>query len=92
MSFSIGKNLKLRELEEIERKINELSADENRTPNTDSYSRLSNERKSIMRELNRIHNAEDQRYSQPNPRDGRHLINEPNQPAVNVHGDEENVI
>ena len=90
MNFFIGKNLKLRELEEIERKINELLADENRTTNTDSLSRLCNERRSIMRELTRIHIAEEQRYLQQNPRDGRLLINEPNQPAVNVH--EENVI
>ena len=92
MNFFIGKNLKLRELEDLDKKINELLADENRTTNTDSLSRLYNERRSIMRELNRIHIAEEQRYLQPNPRDGRLLINEPNQPAVNVHEDAENVI
>jgi len=91
MNFFIGKNLKLRELEDLDKKINELLADENRTTNTDSLSRLYNERRSIMRELNRIHIAEEQRYLQPNPRDGRLLINEPNQPGVNVHEENYNI-
>ena len=92
MSFSLGKNLKLRELEDLDKKINELLADENRTTNTDSISRLFYERKSKMRELMHIFITEEQRSTHSNPRDGRIVIGVPNQHALNVHEDEENVI
>ena len=92
MNFFIGKNLKLRELEDLDKKINELLADENRTTNTDSISRLFCERKSKMRELMHIFIAEEQRVTQSSPRDGRIMIGVPDQHAGNVHEDEENVI
>ena len=92
MSFFIGKNLKLRELEDINQKINRLLADENRTRNTDSISRLFYERKSKMRELMHIFNAEEQTFAHSNPRDERIMIGVPDQHAGNVHEDEENVV
>ena len=54
MSFSLGKNSKLRELEDLDQKINALLADENRTTNTDSISRSFNERERKMCELMHI--------------------------------------
>ena len=78
--------------QDLDKKINELLADENRTTNTDSISRLFYERKSKMRELMQIFNAEEQTFTQPSPRDGRIMIGVPDQHAGNVHEDEENVI
>ena len=92
MSFFIGKNLKLRELENINQKINGLLADENRTRNTDSISRLFYERKNKIRELMHIFIAEEQTFMHSNPRDGRIMIGVPDQHAGNVHEDEENVV
>ena len=92
MSFSLGKNLKLRELEDLDKKINELLADENRTTNTDSTSRLFYERKSKMRELMHIFIAEKTMFTQLSLRDGQIMIGVPNQHAGNVHENEENVI
>ena len=92
MSFSLGKNSKLRELEDLDQKINALLADENRTTNTDSISRLFYERKSKMRELMHIFFAEEQTVTQSSPRDGRIMIGVPNQHAENFHENEVNVI
>ena len=92
MNFFIGKNLKLRELEDLDKKINELLADENRTTNTDSISRLFYERDSKIQELILIFIAEKTMFTQMSPRDGQIMIGVPNQHAGNVHEDEENVV
>ena len=88
MNFFLEKNLKLRELEDINHKINELSADENRTPNTDSRSRLLEEQERITQELMIICIAEKATFTQSNP---RRMISVPDQQAENVHQAEENV-
>ena len=92
MSFLLGKILKLRELEVLDNKINELLTDENRTSNTDSVSRLFYERKCKIRELMHIFIAEEQTFAQPSPGYGRIMIGLQDQHAGNVHEDEENVI
>ena len=83
---------KLRELEALDNKINELLTDENRTSNTDSVSRLFYERDSKIQELMLIFIAEKAMFTQSSPRDGRIMIGVPDQHAGNVHEDEENVI
>ena len=92
MSFFLGKISKLRELEALDNKINELLTDENRTSNTDSASRLFYERDSKIQELMLIFIAEKAMFTQSSPRDGRIMIGAPDQHAGNVHEDEENVI
>ena len=92
MSLFLGKNSKLRELEALNNKINELLTDENRTSNTDSVSRLFYERDSKIQELMLIFIAEKAMFTQSSPRDGRIMIGVPDQHAGNVHEDEENVI
>ena len=92
MSFLLGKILKLRELEALDNKINELLTDENRTSNTDSASRLFYERDNIIQELMLIFVAEKAMFTQSSPRYGRIMIGVPDQRAGNVHEDEENVI
>ena len=92
MSFFLGKISKLRELEALDNKINELLTDENRTSNTDSASRLFYERDIKIQELMLIFIAEKAMFTQSSPRDGRIMIGVPGQHAGNVHQDEENVI
>ena len=92
MSLFLGKISKLRELEALDNKINELLTDENRTSNTDSVSRLFYERDSKIQELMLIFIAEKAMFTQSSPRDGRIMIGVPDQHAGNVHEDEENVI
>ena len=92
MSFSLRKTQKLREITALDQKINELLADENRTSNTDSVSRLCYERDKIMQELMLIFNAEKATFTQSNPRNGRIMIGVANQHAENIHEDEENVL
>ena len=86
------KNVFFRELEALDHRINELLADENRTSNTDSVSRLFYERDRIMQELMLIFNAEKATFTQLNRKDRRIMIGVPNQHAGNVHEDAEYVL
>ena len=90
MNFFLTKNLKLREIEDLGQKIRELLADENRTTNTDSVSRLLHEQKRKVRELLDISIIEEAAFTRSNP-GGRRIIGVPDQQAGNVHEDEENV-
>ena len=92
MSFSLRKTQKLREIIALNHKINELSADENRTSNTDSLCRLLDEQERITQELMLICIAEKATFTQSNPRNGRIMIGVANQHAENIHEDEENVL
>ena len=58
MNFFVTKNLKLRELEELNNQINQLETDPNRTANTGSAIRLCYERDCKMQELMIIFNEE----------------------------------
>ena len=80
------KNDFFRELEALDHRINELLADENRTPNTDSASRLFYERKRKMQELMHVFIAEEAMTH-------RRIMNGvPNQHTGNIHEDEGNVL
>ena len=91
MNFLQEKNLKLRELETIDNRINELLADSNGSMNTDSISGLFYDRDRKLEDLKLIYEAEKAMFTRLNPRDGQ-IVGEPDRQAENVHDDEINVI
>ena len=83
---------KLEEIESLSRQIHEKGANPNRTMNTDSISRLFNERERKMQELMSIFAAQKESVTQLNQRDGQILNGFLGRHAENVHEDEEHVI
>ena len=91
MNFLQEKNLKLRELETIDNRINEILADSNESMNTDSISGLFYDRDRKLEDLKLIYEAEKAMFTRLNPRDGQ-IVGEPDRQAENVHDNEINVI